>query len=373
MRISEVDNFNDFATLKDTWNNLLQRSSHTVFSTWEWLSTWWRHFGNGRRLLILLAEEDNRLIGIAPLMFSVHSMFGLRKGTIEFLGSGPVIAGARFVNYSDFIIENKHEKCLPLFFDYLDNLQEKWSDVELTNIPGKQDSLSRLNQVTNNIKPVYPSLHIPLPATSDALLKSLKHKDKKELGRYSRRLKKSGLKNELVDCSKIQLTSNGMKMLFALNQKRWNAKGLPGAFTDPNLCSFYLDIAECFSQKGWLGLYCLNLSGKTVGVLYGFRYMGKYYAYKTGMDPAYRHFNVGNLLFLNVMEECIRDGLTEFDFMWGTEAYKMQWKTSKRWNYEAIVPKKRPFGGFKYLLYNWYWYQGKRLEYFQRRLLKRSQ
>lgn len=126
MRITEVNDVKDLVSLRDPWNDLLQRSNHTVFSTWEWVYTWWRHFGNNRRLIILLAEEDNKLIGIAPLMYSVHSMFGLRQGKIEFIGTRPT-TNAAFIedeqnsaidvvaNYNDFIIEEGYETCLPLF------------------------------------------------------------------------------------------------------------------------------------------------------------------------------------------------------------------------------------------------------------------
>lgn len=387
MKLSEVNNFRDFIALKDAWNDLLQRSNHTVFSTWEWLSTWWIHFGNNRRLIILLAEEDNRLIGVAPLMYSVHSMFGLRQGKIEFVGTGPVTNAAfimedrardlngndRIVNYADFIIEKGHENCLPLFFDYLQNLREKWTCAELRNIPENQIALSRLGQVSNNVQPMYKCLHTPLPSSNETFLRNIKRKDRKEIRRYLRQIEKNGFKTELVDFSKTHSISHGMTELFKLNQKRWNAKGLPGAFANPRLRSFYLDIADSFSQNKWLGLYCLKLSGKTVAVLYGFKYKSKYYAYKMGMDPAYGRFSVGNLLFLKVMEECIHEGLLDFDFMWGTDPYKRQFATRETSNYEAIVPKKGLFGAFKHSLYSDYWRQGLRLKYFYRKLLERNQ
>jgi CelD/BcsL family acetyltransferase involved in cellulose biosynthesis len=385
MRITEVNNLNDFASLKDTWNDLLQRSNHTVFSTWEWLFTWWRHFGNNRRLIILLAEEDNKLIGIAPLMYSVHSMFGLRQGKIEFVGTGSamntgliiedehIVNGNDLVNYADFIIEKGREDCLPLFFDYVQNLQEKWSCAELVNIPEDQIVLSHLSQVSDNIKPMHKCQHSLLPSSKENLLRKIKYKDRKEIRRYLRRIEKYGFKTELVDCSNAPSISSGMKDLFEINQKRWNAKGLPGAFSDSRLRSFCLNIADSFSQHGWLGLYCLKFSGKTVASLFGFKYKGKYYAYKTGMDPAYSRFNVGNFLFLKVMEECIKEGLLEFDFMWGEDPYKRQFATCETRNYRAIVYKKRLFGASQHSLYSEYWRQGERLKFFHRKILERNQ
>jgi hypothetical protein len=81
--------------------------------------------GENKRLLILIAEENNRLLGITPLTYSVDSMFGVRQGKIEFIGTDSVNTAmeekrAGFANYADFIIEPGHEKCLHLFLDYLE-------------------------------------------------------------------------------------------------------------------------------------------------------------------------------------------------------------------------------------------------------------
>ena len=78
MNITEVNKFSDFVALEGRWKKVLQQSDHTVFQTWEWLSTWWKYFGNSKRLLILLAEENDEIVGIAPLMYSVYSKFGAR-------------------------------------------------------------------------------------------------------------------------------------------------------------------------------------------------------------------------------------------------------------------------------------------------------
>lgn len=362
-KIREVSNFSDFIGLKDKWNELLQRSNHDIFSTWEWLSIWWRHFGNNKSLIILLAEENSKLIGIAPLMYSVHTMFGLRRGIIEFIGTGRP-------TYSNFIISNAHDKCIQKFFEYLNNLPEKWNSAELDDLPEDRNSLFGLNKIVDSVRPGKRCLFIRLPNSSDAFLSTIKRKDRKEFRRNSRRLQEGGFKVHLTDYSETHQITKGMNSLFSLHQKRWKAKGFSGKFSDPNFRSFCLDVAKCFSEEGWLGLYCLELSGKPVASLYGFKYKSKYYAHITGMDPIYRAYGVGNLLFLNVIDRCIQDGMIEFDFMWGMDTYKKQWNPASKWTYKATVPRRGILTHFKYLLYREYWSQGDRLRYFQEKLLK---
>ena len=75
-----------FWALKPEWNDLVRRSSSdTLFLTWEWQSTWWKHLGEGSLLLLGFRHgDDGRLAGIAPLFRkdaegrSVLNMIGCR-------------------------------------------------------------------------------------------------------------------------------------------------------------------------------------------------------------------------------------------------------------------------------------------------------
>lgn len=362
MKIREIDSFSEFLDLKDSWNELLQRSNHDIFSTWEWLSIWWRHFGKNKSLIILLAEENEKLIGIAPLMYSVHTMFGIQRDTIEFIGTG-------IPTYSNFIISDEHDKCIQKFFEYLNSLPKKWICAELSNLPHDRNSISGLNKTSNNIEPEKKCLCTTLPSSTNAFLSTIKRKDRKEFRRNFRRLQNDGFNVDLTDCSKANQLTNGMRSLFYLNQKRWSSKGFSGKFSDQNFGNFCLDVAKCFSKKGWLGLYNLELSGKPVASLFGFKYKSTYSAYITGMDPEYKQYGVGTLLFLKVIDRCIKDGLAEFDFMWGTDPYKKQYNPVSRCTFKASVPRNGILSHFNYLFYKNYWSNGNRMRYFQGKLL----
>ena len=364
MKIREVNNFSEFLDLKDSWTDLLQRSDNcSIFSTWEWVSIWWRHFGKNRSLVILLAEENDELVGIAPLMYSVHTMFGLQRGIIEFIGNGHPI-------YSNFIISNSHEKCIQKFFEYLNCIPKKWNSAELCNLSENPSCLFCLNKKVGKVKPEQRCLSVHLPNSFDAFLSTIKRKDKKEFRRNLRRLKNDGFTVNLIDYSETDKIAKGMKHLFSLNQKRWKGQSFSGKCSDPNFCSFSFDIAKCFSEKGWLGLYSLELSGKPVASLFGFKYNSKYYAYVTGRDPIYNSYGVGSLLFLKVMDLCIQDGIVEFDFMGGTDEYKKQWNPVSSWTFSVSVLRKGLCSHFQYLMYTHYWSHGKRLQYFQDKFLK---
>ena len=123
MKILEIENNSDFTALKDRWNDLLPRSGNTIFSTWEWISTWWRHFGKEKSLRILVAEEKDAIVSIAPLMLSKNNLrhFGkIRK--IEFIGGWDS-------DYNDFIFVRQDRDCLKLFLNRLIEFSD-WDSLD---------------------------------------------------------------------------------------------------------------------------------------------------------------------------------------------------------------------------------------------------
>ena len=345
MRITAVDNFKDFLALQEQWKKVLELSNHTVFQTWEWLSTWWRYFGKGRRMIVLLAETDGEIQGIAPLMYSVESKFGVRQGIIEFIGTG-------HSEYNDFILADKPEQCIQMFFAYLNSLPYRWTYAKLADIPSEGEYLP---QVSSRSKIGRTILTFALPATCEGLSQIVKGKDRREFGRNLRRLEENGSKVELVDYSTGNLVTKGMNTLAELHQKRWQSKGgFLGMFAESSFSKFSLDIAKCFSEKKWLGLYCLEISGKPAAAIVGFKYFSKYYCYIAGVDPNYIKFSVGNVLYWLAIPKLIQEGFAEFDFGWGINNYKQQWSPTEKYNLEVTYLRKKEFVNTQYWLYDKY-------------------
>jgi CelD/BcsL family acetyltransferase involved in cellulose biosynthesis len=330
-----------------------------VFSTWEWLTTWWKHFGSNKKLLILLAEENGIPIGIAPLMYSNLRVYGFRIRKIEFIGTPKS-------DYNNFILTQKSEQCIKLFLEHAyQSFQKKWDSIELDDI-SEPSTLKVLQKTEGQLQTVSSrSLHecfyINLPKSYNSLYNQLEYKFRQNLRRSMRNLEKSH-KVEFVDYSTPDESATGMQTLFDLHQKRWTIKGEEGAFANPGVRRFNLEIANLFAQLGWLSLDSLNVEGVPVASAYGFNYNFKFYYYLHGIDPAYHRYSVGNLLVVNLLKKCIEKQLKEFDFLRGDESYKGRWASLSRKNYNIILTKRK----FSAKAQNWfvrtYSYQAKKLQ-----------
>ena len=73
VRVKCIQDHASFRSLEHGWNGLLQESTaNTIFLTWEWLYTWFRHLNGDRRLCILSISQGEETIGLIPRRQSAH-------------------------------------------------------------------------------------------------------------------------------------------------------------------------------------------------------------------------------------------------------------------------------------------------------------
>lgn len=350
LKITEIDDFSRFEDLKDKWNDTLTRSrDNDIFLTWQWLSTWWKHFGEGRKLRILLVKDENRILAIAPLMRSKYTFLYLGSLTkIEFIGSPQS-------DYNHFILTEREMECVRLLLDYL-NAHTDWDYLELRDISENTVSANLLRKTPAKEPFQYQSEervldlcpYMNLPDSIEMFMKRLRGDMRRNLRRRMRRLSEK-YQVRVKTHSDFNSLKNAMHTFFELHQKRWRTKGVPGVFAHETVRNFHVDVAKSFAEKGWLNLYFLTADDEPVAVIYSFDYEQKKYEYLTGFDPEYSRYGVANLLRMHVIEECIQKGLREYDLMRGDEPYKRNWGTDSKKNLEIRWIRKGAFAK----IYGW--------------------
>ena len=188
MRIEAHFEPGGFWALRPEWNNLVQRSYHNnLFLTWEWQSTWWKHLGEGSLLLLgFRADNDGRLVGIAPLF---HTVTDTGETVLRLVGCRDIS------DYLDLIVEAGHETAVyQALLDYLEGKAQGWDLADLCNIPQASQTLVTLREMAEargyqtlvEVEDVCPI--ITLPQTWDDYLYML---DKKQRHEVRRKLRKA--------------------------------------------------------------------------------------------------------------------------------------------------------------------------------------
>ncbi len=86
MRPGIVHDPQEFAALKDAWDELAQRAQVGLFLSHRWLSAWWRAFHGVDELWVLTLRDGDRLTGAWPLHLRAPRSGPLRTAELRVLG-----------------------------------------------------------------------------------------------------------------------------------------------------------------------------------------------------------------------------------------------------------------------------------------------
>jgi CelD/BcsL family acetyltransferase involved in cellulose biosynthesis len=314
--------------LEHEWKRLWQRCRWaTPFQSPEWLLPWWDEFGTGE-LMVIVARENGRVCGLAPLFIATVESEGSSRRELRFLGTGNS-------DYLDLLAEEEYRKSfVETMWEIVQARSEDWDLCDLQQLrPESPIVASDAKQSTGEMADVCPVLR--LPKTISALTKSLPKKIIHDQRYCRRRAQKCGaLTFERADSNNFDEL---FRRLVDLHEQRWQARGKDGVLRDLPARNFQRKAAWRFMRAGVLRLYALRLNGKVVAAYYGFMHGRRAYFYLSGFDPELHLISPGTLVVGHAVEEAVREGAEEFDFLRGSEAYKYAWGAEDRPVYRVTL------------------------------------
>lgn len=322
----------EFKNLEGKWNSLLKESSaDNYFLTWDWLWTWWQIYATKEdKLTICIQENEDGIVGVAPCYVRTKRLFGLLPvKSLMFLGTQDSGDGDVCSDYMDLIYRNgeeidfvknfldsivQHNVCDELCFKRMDISSPSYRLLQQESI--KHGFLTLLDDI-------FESPFVKLPATWDDYLNSLSSAMRYKIRRERRKLEKC----ENVTITKPTTELNVIQQfeeLVTLHQKRWNSRDIIGSFANQQFSLFHRKIIPLTFKNKQLSLTILAENGVTKAAFYNVLYKNRIYFYQSGVEtgrglPAY-----GYLLHSYCIEESIKNGLDEYDFLpkGGNDGYK---------------------------------------------------
>jgi len=336
MAIRVVKSEQEFNDLKPVWNDLFQSNpNHTPYQSWEWNFTWWKHFGAPERLRLFVAEEDGKLIGIAPF-FLRKSFYGWPLPHLGFIGQ-------KRTDYLDFVVRAGSEaNFFQQLFRYLQENKSDWQFIELKDVPDTSTNLPFFYQEVGKVFPVLgweaQRLCVTVPLTPDweSFLNTLGKRTRKDVG-YDRRFFEKNVAAEFKVFTNSSAVFDGLNDLITVYRSRWQDEKGATRFEEDAVAKFEREICELFLRAGWYRLYLLYANKEPVAGLLGYVRNNKYYADSYAHSPAYHKYSVGNVLLGMAIEDCIKNQWTELDLTRGDESYKLRWNGQTKRNYHLKI------------------------------------
>jgi CelD/BcsL family acetyltransferase involved in cellulose biosynthesis len=324
LRIDVVDSAVAFAALRDEWTELLASSrSDTLFLTWEWLHTWWIHFGQGKRLFIVTVRSQSQLVAIAPMTVR-RTLIG---PVLEFAGTGTIGS-----DYLDVILRRTCEReALDALSTFLAGTGTSMRLPRVRKTSAAAILLGRTLAERGWERLEVPTEVCPFIDLSgcswDDYLKTLGPSHRYNFKRRLRNLHRDfDVRLQYAQCDDER--QEALRHVVDLHLKRWESRGGSDAFDNRTLLAFHDDLSRHALDKGWLRLAVLTLDGKPAAAFYSFRYRNTFHFYQSGFDPAFVSHSVGLIMMGLTIQDAIAEGAAEYDLLHGDETYKFLWARS---------------------------------------------
>lgn len=301
-REQRVDLVSSLDELQEDWVSLAHESRN-LFSTWEWASTWWRHYGPADGPLVAACREGRDTVALLPLY--VWSRRPVRVA--RFIGHGPadqlgpISAPGADAAAADALRQILDHADLDLILMELLSGRESWRKLL------RQEPLLRESSPT-----------ISLHGGWDAYLAGRSANLRQQIRRRERQLgRRHAVRFRLA--TEPHRLEEDLTLLYALHRGRWEARSAFSRFED-----FHRDFAAVALERGWLRLWFLELDERPAAAWYGFRFAGVESYYQAGRDPAFRDDSVGFVLLVHSIREAAEEGVAEYRLLRGAEPFKLR-------------------------------------------------
>lgn len=343
-----------FDSLEAEWTQLLEESNGTVFQSFEWQRTWWKHFAGqdaSAKLYIVVLRDLSRLVAIAPLFIeSVRRVGIIRLRRLGFIGGG-------ITDYLDVVVAKGYEAaCIPILVSHLAHQSSLFDVVQLIDISDRSTNHALLYEELSRqgfrgyhfVNEYCPRMQ--LLQSWEATVASLPSSKQKRFRQVQRKIE-SDFKIELHVVTDPDQLAHDFVEFFNLHQKRWNESGHSGVFADDRTARFHREISELFLKRKWLFLAFLLLDGKRIAANYSFVYRKELLHYLSGIEmrDELLKYSIGRVLQIYSIAEAAKQGIEVYDFMRGPEEYKYYFNSVDVINWTVLMyPGKTGLIEFKF-------------------------
>lgn len=335
-----------FSEIREDWL-ALERDGHvdTVFQTFDWAETWWRHLGQTGEPTIIACYEGQEIIGIAPLCSSYFSIKGVPIFRVL------LTVGAGESDYCDIICrKGKEEKAVDEILEVIGK-----TDCHLLNladIPVASRAAPHIEKLAAkhgfkaHSQKHTQCAYIDLPRNYDEYRKGLSKNTRRNLTKNINQAERD-LEIKLTKVVSEDAVDGGMDVFLTLHHQSWEKRGKSKAIYDPKVGEFHREAARRLFR--YLDLKILESRGRPIAVAYSYDYHGTRGFYLPGADTELKDYSLGNVMTALNIKDAIESGLTKFDFLRGDEDYKGHFTSSWARSRKIILAK----NSLALRAYNW--------------------
>ncbi len=334
--VTHVREINDIAELihyRLSWKNLLAQTRQAVFfESLDWLQVFWKHFGAGRRLRVLIVYEGDEPIGILPLVVQTERT---KAGSIRVLtypldGWGSFFAPLGPNPTLTLRAAMSHIRNTPRDWDLFD---VRWVNRNQTD-HGRTESGMRAAGFAPVGQPWAQSAILEMGDDWQTYWGNRSPKFREKLRRGYRQLQKMGRVKYVRyrpggsavgdDDPRLDLFEAAVSVAKA----SWQSASNDGTtLCHDEIRDFLRDAHAVAAGAGCLDLNLLYVDDKPVSFAYNYHYNGRVEGLRMGFDAAYAAGSPGAVLLKMSFQDGFRLGDHTVDLGVGNLDCKRHWLT----------------------------------------------
>jgi CelD/BcsL family acetyltransferase involved in cellulose biosynthesis len=298
-----------------------------VFQSWEWVASWYEHFGRDKQLQLLVARAaDGKLVGVAPCSRSRGGLFRL----LHLLGRGNDLTEyVQILAHPDYA-----QPVTRLVLDAWDRAADQWDLLVLPSVPEDSRFLASLRRQADArgyllSEETHVRMSRSLPGSWEQFYRSLSKSMKDNVNNYVNRLRRAGHREEFVVVETLPEVEAALDGFFELHRRRSQTSKQRyqhhDKFADPKHRQFLRAAVRRLAARGQVWVCFLRVDDRPVAAQICFVDRDRLYPYYSGFDPQWWAYGVMVTLTRRCIERAIARGIPELDLMAGPYQDKRRW------------------------------------------------
>lgn len=337
MRVDIIDTMPALLRLEDNWNAVYDSDPDArFFLSWKWLSGWIEQIAGPWFVLAARAHHDDNAPYVAFLALRIQTK--VENGRIH---NELNMAGNFAADYTGLLCQPDAEaRAIPAFARCIKHMN--WARLNLENVrmsdkrmnlllahfsksdfeTDEIDRIGKIDNVDNNLCPF-----AALPQTWEAYLQGLTANSRQKIRRLLRIL--DSAQQFRVSHATPETIDRDLDTMLQFWEAKWTPR--KGEFARSIAESNRMMLARSF-RAGFLFLPTLWKDDRPLASLATLVDHKKrvFLFYMTGRDETFDELPAGLLLHAYSIRHAIDNGMAEYDFLRGNEAYKYSFSTNER-------------------------------------------
>lgn len=328
--VQEINRFEDLKELQPVWRRLLDATpGATFFQSYEWLETYWRFYGAGQKLRVLVVSRNGEPSGIVPLTVIGEAT---RIGRVKVL-TYPLHDWGSFYGP----IGADPGGALAAALSHIKRSRRDWEMLDLRWVDPRADA-GRTPQAL--LEAGFPALaadwaHSPLVEIEgdwNQYLEGRSPKFRSTLRRYEKKLAALGevtfLRYRSSDSGGGDPRWDLYDVCVSIAEQSWQGASTTGTTLSHGSVRDYLRAThEAAARFGAVEMNILSLSGRPIGFCYNYFHAGQSFGLRKGSLPEFSSDGAPTVLTARVLEDSFIRGDRLYDMGPGSLDIKERWMT----------------------------------------------